>query len=214
MTGREAGTFDFDVPEGVVTVEHAADLVIRDGLLAAGSGAEAAYPHELVPVRVATDKPLRVAVTLAVLNSPRSGRRVAFLELHLGAGTPVTWTEEKQLFIGTDGGDGGFVTTPARIPTHPRNADSDLDVFSPKDGSPGTECVVRRSEGGPPDGILFSTGYGDGGYPTLVGRTADGRIVSVVSYGLVVPWALSGLPGAPPQPVIDETARRAVTPQK
>ncbi|WP_370521018.1 DUF4241 domain-containing protein [Cellulomonas sp. H30R-01] len=48
------------------------------------------------------------------------------------------------------------------------------------------------------DAVVFSAGYGDGGYPTFLGYDADGVVVSAVSYGGVLPWALSGLPGTPP----------------
>ena len=50
-----------------------------------------------------------------------------------------------------------------------------------------------------PDGVVFSTGIGDGGYPTYVGRDAEGGVVSVVHHGGQLPWALSGLPGTPPR---------------
>lgn len=202
--------YDLDFQAGTMTTEHATDLVLRDGLIGAGNGAEAAYPHGLARVRVGPAAPVKVPVTVAVLNSHRSGRRVAFVELHIGADAPVQWTEETSLFIGTDGGDGGFATSSAMVPSFPQNADSFLDAFYTNgDSISSIVCVVRHSDDKPADGVVFDIGYGDGGYPTLLGWSAEGRIVSVVSYGFVVPWALSGLPGVPPREVVDETRRRA-----
>lgn len=193
------------VPSGPLVLEHGADLVLEDGTVLAGNGYEAAGAG-VTPVPVAP--PGTVApVTLQVLASPESGRRVAFLEVHLGPGAVVTWSEVAGLGIGTDGGDGGFDTGTAQRATEDDPLTGYPDAFFPAgDSGSGNVCVLRQgAEETRPSGVLFTTGYGDGGYPTYGGRDAAGRLVSLVSYGGIVPWALSGLPGpVPPDVVRDE----------
>ena len=58
----------------------------------------------------------------------------------------------------------------------------------------GNVCVLRLAKKGGADGVLFLTGYGDGGYPTFVGKDKTGAVVSIVSYGGVLPWRYAGLP--------------------
>ena len=58
--------------------------------------------------------------------------------------------------------------------------------------------MQRVDVAGKVDAVLFATGFGDGGYPTFLGRDAKGEVVSVVHDSLVVPWSVSGLPGTAP----------------
>jgi hypothetical protein len=186
------------IPHGVVRLEHATDLVLTDGRLGAGSGYEAAT-GAVAQVTVARAS-VTAPVTLAVLDSPESGRRVAYVEVRIKATPPVSWQDDEQLGIGTDGGDGGFVrgTAPEVGADNPQ-ADDYVDAFFPDGNSAsGNVCVLGFSGSGQADSVLFSTGYGDGGYPTFVGRDAQGDIASVVSFGFVLPWADSGLPGPSP----------------
>jgi hypothetical protein len=156
-------------------------------------------------VRVTTRKVL-APVTLAVLDSPAVGRRVAFVEVRITTTTPVRWTEEPNLDIVTDGGDGGFVRgTAEALRDDQTSTDAYIDAFYPNSNSAsGNVCVQRITHTGQLDAVMFSTGYGDGGYATFVGRDKDGVIASVVHYGDVLPWRMSGLPGAPPP--ADETS--------
>ena len=205
-TLKSGGPYDVSrVPTGRMNLEHASDLVLTDGTIGAGNGYEAA---SAIAPQVPITRPGTVApVTLAVLNSPRAGRRVAFLEVRLSATPPVRWDEDNRFGIGTDGGDGGFVT--GAKDTGDDLVDLYVEAWFPGGNSAsGNVCVLRTPRGGArPDAVLFSTGYGDGGYPTLVGRDANGVAVSLVSYGFVVPWRLSGLPGRPPQQVLDAEAK-------
>jgi hypothetical protein len=185
------------IPRGQVRLEHVADLALGDGRLGAGSGWEAATGQ--VELRTVAAGPVVAPVTLAVLDSPQAGRRVAFAEVRIGAALPVRWSLEPGLGIGTDGGDGGFVSGPARqVEGDDELIDGYVDAFYPGGDYAGHVCVRRVTPDGAPDALLFSTGYGDGGYPTFAGRDADGRVVSVVSFGGVLPWAYGGLPGRPP----------------
>ncbi|MDC7122664.1 DUF4241 domain-containing protein [Cellulomonas fimi] len=196
-----AGWAGGPVPDGRLVLEHAAALPLPAGLLGFGNGYEASTGalrddvlRELAPAGTTAD------VTLAVLDSPSVGRRVAFVEVHLADGTPVRWREEPALGFGTDGGDGG-VYAPAYRGAPAASDDAAFDaieaVFPDGDASAGHVCAVRSTENGV-DAVVFSAGYGDGGYPTFLGYDADDEVVSAVSYGFVLPWALSGLPGTPP----------------
>lgn len=191
------------IPDGRMVVEHAADLPLTAGLLGFGNGYEASVGllggeqlHEVA--EPGTTAP----VTLAVLDSPSSGRRVAFLEVRVAPGEPVRWQEEPGLGFGTDGGDGGVWAPGSREeePADDAAAFDAIDAMYPGgDSTSGNVCTVRSTPDGV-DGVVFSAGYGDGGYPTFVGYDVADEIVSVVSYGFVIPWALSGLPGTPPPP--------------
>jgi hypothetical protein len=186
------------IPHGVVRLEHVADLVLADGRLGAGDGfATSEGLTKPVPVaRPGTVGP----VTLAILQGPRTGRRVAFLEIRIRDTVPVTWRNDERLGIGTDGGDGGFAAGDSpEVPEDLWYAAGDASVdaaFPGGDSGSGNACVLRRPpHGGRIDTVIFTTGYGDDGYPTLVGRDAHRRIASVFSFGYVLPWRMSGLPG-------------------
>jgi hypothetical protein len=188
-------------PAGRVTIEHAADLRLGDGTLGAGNGYEAASASGEV-LKVA--EPGRVVpVTLSVLNSPTSGRRVGFVEVRLSDKTPVRWKEVRNLVIVTDGGDGGFFSgdAPPAEPGLTGGPGDYVKAFFPnRDSASGNVCVLRTPEGSTSvDAVLFETGYGDGSYPTFAGLALDGSMVSIVSYGSVMSWPSSGLPGTPPQ---------------
>ncbi|MGV8978363.1 MAG: DUF4241 domain-containing protein [Cellulomonas sp.] len=144
-------------------------------------------------------------MSVAVLDSVSAGRLVAFVEIRLDSEAPVRWVSERRLGIGTDGGDGGFLALGAS-PGHLDDAaagaaiDASFAAFFPDSKNYVTwqQCVVR-STGAQVDGVLFSTGWGDGCYPAYLGQSAGGDVVSVVLFGGVLPWNLSGLPGeAPP----------------
>ena len=54
------------------------------------------------------------------------------------------------------------------------------------------------------DAILFSNGFGDGGFPMSRGYDADGELAAVAIWHLLGPWRL-GVPEGEPPP--DVTAR-------
>jgi hypothetical protein len=201
VTAATAAQVPHGLPLGVVRLEHAADLMLGQGTIAAGNGYDAATGPTLETVRVSPGAVI-APVTIAVYDSPQTGRRVLFVEVRVAPGTPVSWVEERKLGILTDGGDGGFVDGSA---SGPDGAPQDggpgdyVEAFYPGGSSgSGNVCVQRIDVAGRVDAVLFSTGFGDGGYPTFLGRDADGRVVSVVHDSMIVPWSFSGLPGAPP----------------
>jgi hypothetical protein len=171
-------------------------LPLPGGKLSAGNAFEAMMGGNTF-VAVADDT-VTADVTMAVVEGG-GDRRVAFIELRVGPGRPVSWVHESKLGIITDGGDGGFVSSAVKAPDSDDPTLIDGYVGALFSGEP-PACVLRRSrDATEPDGFLFATGIGDGGYPTYVGRDASGRIASVVHYGHQLPWALSGLPGTPPR---------------
>jgi hypothetical protein len=187
------------IPRGRVRLEHATNLRLPDGRLGAGNGFEAATGSAM-GVAVAAEETI-APVTLAVFDSATAGRRVAFVEVRITPEKPVKWTPEEQLAILTDGGDGGFFD--ASAPAVHDDPDAVIDgyvrAFFPDGSGAGNACVLRRSAGrDDPDAVLFTTGYGDGGYETFVGLDPAGTIASVVFFGDVLPWRYSGLPGSPP----------------
>ena len=195
------------IPHGTVTVEQVARVRLAGGWLSAGSGFDVTSGWTDTWVRV-RPKTLTAPVTLAVLNSPTSGRRVAFAELQLDVRhEPDRWVRERSLSIGTDGGDGGFLGGGATVPSlddAESLADDALHVWYPKNSTDYSNICLRRIEPtGVISGVDFATGYGDGGYPTFLGLDKTGAVVSVVNFGYVLPWRDAGLPGTPP-PNIDD----------
>lgn len=182
-----------------LALEHATDLVLLDGTVRSGAGYDGATGGGGESLRVSQD-PVTAPVTLAVIDSPSAGRRVAFLEVQVRPTAPVRWVEEPKLGIVTDGGDGAFIRGGALgIGGDEDPVDAYVDAFYPGgDNESGNVCVLTLTRAGDVDSVMFSTGIGDGGYPTFVGYDAAGEIVSLVSYGGLVPWSASGLPGAPP----------------
>lgn len=203
---RAAGIDGMPLPEGRLVVESAGDLDLPDGQLGAGNGYEAATASG--PAASVVDGSVTAKVSLAVLDSPTVGRRVAFVEVQLDDEPVALWTQSPKLGISTDGGDGGFYSAAAPVTQDDgdgRFINTYVEAFFPgNDDDSGIVCVLRRpTHGDRTDAVMFGIGYGDGGYPVLLGHAEDGRIVSVVTTGFVVPWALSGLPGTPPE--LDES---------
>lgn len=201
------GRYDVAPEAGRMTLLHAMRLTLPDGRLGAGDGftAESA-PEETFPVLKGA---ATADVTVARIDYEGGDSRIAFVELRFGPTRPVRWEDAPDLSIDTDGGTGGFFSSLAK-----ENIKSEGDSsFDPRFENRDLYCLLRRSESNrEPDGILFQTGIGDGGYPTVLGRDGEGDVVSVVHYGMLVPWALSGLPGTPPAEVTAESERRLLTP--
>jgi hypothetical protein len=190
------------VPAGHLGLEYAADLLLDDGRLGTGNGYEGAVAGGRV--LAITSPGTSAPVTLAVFENAQVGQRVAFVEARLAPGVPVRWAQEVLLNIVTDGGDGGFYAGSAPYPdVDDENSDafinSYVDALFPR-GDVDNVCALRTPAGSSrPDSVLFPTGYGDGRYPTFVGRDAHGTPVSVVLDTLILPWQASGLPGTPPR---------------
>ena len=190
---RAVGT----IPHGVVRVEHAANLILSDGRIGAGNGYDA-MTGLVGPVRV-SHLPVIAPVTLVVLDSKQAGRRVAFVEVRIKPAKPVRWQVSNTLSIITDGGDGGFSRGTAAVDESLSDSVVEDYVAAYGTDNSGTVCILRlATKGAAIDGVAFFTGYGDGYYPTFVGKDKTGAVVSIVSYGGVLPWRDAGLPGKAP----------------
>jgi hypothetical protein len=203
VTAKNSG-----LPPGrwTVRLEQVMRLRLPGGKVSAGNGFEAMTGGDtFVAVAGGT---VTADVTMAVVEGG-GDHRVAFVELRVGPGRPVSWVSGQKLYIGTDGGDGGFVSTAAQAQApYSDDVDAQIDQYVDALYSSGApSCILRRSgKSTEPNGFLFETGIGDGGYPTYVGLDASGRITSVVHYGQQLPWALSGLPGTPPSGLPEDDA--------
>jgi hypothetical protein len=199
--------WDLEPTGGRLTVEHVMRLALPGGWLGSGSAYDAAYATA-TEIQVA-DHDVTADVYFGVLGRG-VGEAVALVELRLGEDEPVSWTQAGRLSILTDGGDGGFFSGDAG--DGPENPDFDDYIDAFKKGMTGGRsnlCVTRRNEDQPrPTGFLFRTGFGDGRYPTYLGRNAQGEVVSVLQDDLLVPWALNGVPGKPPPEVAQAVAER------
>lgn len=181
--------------DGELLVEDVGDLVLADGALGVGNGAEVLLAG-LAPVPV-SDGAATAAMSVSVLDSASSGRRVAFVEARIGLEPPVRWELSEDLVVVTDGGDAGYLAPGAAL------LPADLDTAGPAlsdalfadDGV----CALRRGGDGEVDGLVTTIGWGDGWYPVYIGRTADDEVAAVVTWGLITPWEWSGLPGTPPE---------------
>lgn len=187
--------------DGPLVAEDVGDLRLTDGVLGAGAGYTGMVgAGESTPVAPGTvDAP----VSLLVLDSAASGRRVAFVEVRVADGVPVAWADSEELGVVTDGGDAAvFAPVGAPDPTYwdvdPVIQESIAAQFDESDGGSGVCALRRPAPGGPVDAVLTAIGWGDGWYPVVVGTDADGDVVCVVVDGLITPWAWSGLPGTPP----------------
>jgi hypothetical protein len=205
------------LPPGRLEVHTVGELELVDGLLGAGNGWEVSTA--LLDGHPVADTTVTATVNVSSLHEETGFSTLEFVELYLSDEPPVTWTETDELGVLTDGGDAGFLaagSAPSLVPEVPADAevvpgdDSYFDAetaaadryLAALDDASGQPCVLRRSEG-LVDGVLFGTG-GDGYFPTFVGRSASGQAVSVVWYGIGVPWSFAGLPGQAPEVFKDD----------
>jgi hypothetical protein len=84
---------DIVVRGSSLTLEHATDLVLLEGTVRSGNGYDGATGAGGEELRVARE-PVTAPVTLAVIDSPSAGRRVAFLEVQVRPTAPVRWVEQ------------------------------------------------------------------------------------------------------------------------
>lgn len=152
--------------------------------------APGSYPVTLAVVTItdpgqpAPDKPHQrvAAARLGILDAP-----VASWELALLEGQDLRELEGEEFFgYGVDAGTGCFVDGDAVGPMAAYEADTDaLDDALDAIGS-GADAVKVTAPGGH-EIVAFSSGWGDGAYPTWVGRTGDGHVACFVTEFAVVP---------------------------
>ncbi|GAA4623027.1 hypothetical protein [Cellulomonas oligotrophica] len=185
--------------DGPLLVEDAGDLLLVDGLLGVDTAGAVFDGRADGHIQVASTT-VTVPITLQVLDSAYSGRRVTFVEAQISPDEPARWESADDLWILTDGGDGGYLAPADAVRALDALAmiEPSVEAMHRDDGV----CAHRRSWlDGPVDAVLFPIGGGDGLYPTYLGRDSDGDLVSVVTWGDMTPWTTSGLPGTPPPDV-------------
>jgi hypothetical protein len=179
-------------PTGVVAIEvvGVGDLVLTsDQLLAADLFALAGDPAELDAIDL-DGFTGRAPVCFHVAHYDSTDERVAFVHIRLSDAPVVSWRETGG--FGVDGGTGGIASTEAVV-----SAGSGVEGLIEQylveldrtyvDTWSWLNIELDPETGG--NVIGFSTGFGDGGYPVVVGEDADGRPAAVVIDHVIVPWA-------------------------
>jgi len=116
----------------------------------------------------------------------------------------VRWRVLDPVAYGTDGGTGG-ITTPewAAQPKDAENAVSRLYTKALVDE--GRQWLTADVDGARGDDtVVFSNGFGDGGFPSVAGYDASGRRDAIVLWSNAAPWRVA-FPGAMPPREVTET---------
>lgn len=162
------------------------------------AGETSAFTAEVAPGTY----PLVAWVAVLLENGVESQRRVAALQLVVRPG-PVRWEpalrpgwetselgDDEYFGYGVDAGLGTLADEAAVRALVDWDYDRIDDMFIP---SRWPEAPVPGAVGGVVDGttganvLAVGSGWGDGSYPTFVGRTASGRVGSFVTDFMVVP---------------------------
>ena len=115
--------------------------------------------------------------------------------------TPVVrWVQEGPGY-GTDAGLGGITTVEwAAQPKGDATAMS--RIYWDELVDQGHQFVAADVDGHEGvDTVVFSNGFGDGGFPSIAGYDAAGRRAQIVLWTVVAPWRLAFPQGTPPRQV-------------
>ncbi|MFV0127588.1 DUF4241 domain-containing protein [Streptomyces sp. HMX112] len=183
-------------------------LVACDPFVALGSGEAEPFTAAVPPGRYPVDLSV---VTITRPGEPPTGtphRRVAAARLAVRAEPPVTWelalvpgqdaaelADGEFYGYGVDAGTGCFYDA-ACDDSFPAREDDEgplWDAFEAADWAPGPYTITDPDTGH--NVVAFSSGWGDGAYPTWVGRTARGDITCFVTDFFVVPPESGPAPG-------------------
>ena len=197
-------------PTGVVAIEvvGVGDLVLpSDELFAADLFGLGGNPADFEAIDLEGFTGSAPACLHVALYEP-ADERVAFVHVRLSDEPVTTWRETAG--FGVDGGTGGLGSAEAVVAVGSSTeglGEQYLDVLEQTYRNTWSWMNITVD---PPTGanvVGFSTGFGDGGYPVVVGEDVDGRPASVVIDHGVVPWAWlsrvgtvsGGAPGASPR---------------
>jgi hypothetical protein len=192
----------------------------QDGVLI-GIGPESPYdPFDTLEVL-----PGRARVLAVVTNLPDgsggSWRSIDAVVVVLDDADPVRWREDAAAGFGTDGGVGGVggeqaVARLAAVRSFD-DAYAELDDVFRWRG----DCLAYRATSSsslpsssdardaPTWDMFVARPGGDGGYPGAVGVDAQGRPVAVATSFGGRPFTCLGLPGTPPDPVVEQEGGRS-----
>ncbi|MEE1756990.1 DUF4241 domain-containing protein [Streptomyces sp. SP18CS02] len=168
----EAEPFTAEVAPGRYPVEIALVTITQPDEAAPPDGQEPAEPHERV-----------AAARLVIKDTP-----TVSYELALQPGQDASQLSDDQFFgYGVDAGAGCFydVACDESFPDCQGDEGPLWDAFDQADWSNGPHLITAPDTGH--NLVAFTSGWGDGVYPTWVGRDADGAITCFVTDFFVVP---------------------------
>jgi hypothetical protein len=189
---------------------HAPSRRVRfgDGAFVSRVGSEADEPLLLRP-RAGNDYPVDV-VWLAEpgVALTRGATGVVIVE---GDSPVARWAALPRLAYGTDTGTGAITTEEWADRSRQLPSPNVLDrLFEKKLIDGRADHVVADIDGVPgTDTIVFSNGFGDGGFPLVAGYDASGRRVALVIWHVKAPWRLAFPHGTPPRQVTEREAELA-----
>jgi Protein of unknown function (DUF4241) len=137
-------------------------------------------------------EPARYPVCARIARYRNSSHAIAFVEVRL-ADEPVARWRERAGGFGVDGGTGAVANAPATETLQAWSVDEwkqYMDDLSARLEEADERNPAYLTAELASDGVLvvFSTGFGDGGYPVYVAENAAGRPVSIVADFLLLPW--------------------------
>lgn len=197
--------YDAPVDAGVtVQTRPLASLDIAGGQLRVMDGsALAVFPGEGAPgeggmeVDFAGSEQLQVDI---VWEPQQTREAVLGVRVRVPDSQPVARWARFRYAYGTDGGMGG-ITSEAVVR---RATASGFEAWKPPTIDDSEEVYLLDLDGRPgEDSLLFSNGYGDGGFPMSEGRDATGRLVALLIWHPRYPWRLAVPEGAPPPDVLE-----------
>jgi hypothetical protein len=116
--------------------------------------------------------------------------RIAFVHVRLTDAPVVAWRQAGG--FGVDGGTGGIASSEAVIAVGSgveATIEQYVEVLDRHQVATWSWLNIELDPVTGGNVIGFSTGFGDGGYPVVVGEDGEGRPASVVIDHVVVPWA-------------------------
>ncbi len=170
---------------------------------------------DLVTIDLERDDVADVGVDVVwgvVPTSPTEQRVPAAIVLVADRTATVAAWDPFEFGYGTDGGIGGLSTADYRQ----RNGELSFDEQSAGPVAAddfllienGIEVLDDDGDGGD-DVVVFTNGFGDGGWPMAFGRDADERIVAVAIWHLQGNWHDAFPDGTPPRDIVEREAELA-----
>jgi hypothetical protein len=165
-------------------------VAIEDGILYADDAFSISSLSPRAELSVADG---RYAVCARVAEYGSADERIAFVEVRL-TDEPVNRWELLPAGFGVDGGTGAVAGTSATrgldaldVPAYVEWGDSLLAELE-RNEQGGWTWAEASAPGNAGNVVLFSTGFGDGGYPVFAGISDDGETASVLIDFVVLPW--------------------------
>src|SRR5262245_49765564 len=175
----------------------------RRVLFAGGESVAWLRAQDVPSIELAERPGRRYPVVGIWLDRPGRGPELVGVVLLERAAQVVRWKLLDPVAYGTDGGTGG-ITTPewAAQPKGEANEVSRLYMRALVDERRQWFRADVDGVAGD-DTVVFSNGFGDGGFPSLAGYDASGRRDAVVLWSNAAPWRIAFEGAAPPREVTE-----------